>query len=73
MPKPFVIFGIVMGIITFFSVAHAEGWSLPPIDVMGLLTIGVMLFGFHIVLKALNMINKNQHKIMQRINELDDK
>ena len=75
MPKPFVIFGIVMGIITFFSAAYAEGWTLPSvdIDVMGFLTIGLMLFGFHIVLKALNMINKNQHKIMKRINELDDK
>ena len=63
----------MMGIITLFSVAYAEGWSLPPFDFIGFLTIGLMLFGFHIVLKALNMINKNQHKIMKRINELDDK
>jgi len=75
MPKPFALFGIVMGIISFFAMAHAEGWSLPSIDidVMGFLTIGLMLFGFHIVLKALNMINKNQHKIMQQLRNMDDK
>jgi len=73
MPKPFVLFGIVMGIITFFAIAHAEGWSLPTIDVMGFLTIGLMLLGFHVVLLALNTVTKNQHKIMQRLNEMADK
>ena len=73
MPKPFALFGIVMGIISFFAVAHAEEWTLPTIDVMGFLTIGLIMFGFHLILSALNLMIKNQHKIMQQLRNMDDK
>ena len=73
MPALFKVFIFAMFVIAFGAYAsHADAsinWGMIGIIFMFL----VIMLGFHIVLSGQSIIMKNQHKIMQRLNEMDDK
>ena len=75
MPTSFKLFLTAMLVIAFGAYADHTNMSISiNWGAIGVIIMFLMIMmGFHIVLLALNTVTKNQHKIMERLNKMDDK